>query len=311
MELSLLKEQYEQQLHIYRAFCEYFERECKCLLDGTDIAYYELSFRIKTWDSIVQKIERNNLSPESIQAIYDVIGFRIITLFKRDVDIICETICREFNVLYFDDKAAEKEVDVFGYLSVHYEVALKEHWMGAPTTIQFRGLHTEIQVRTFSQHVWAASSHLLQYKIEQTIPMVMRRSIYRLAAVLEIVDNELESIRDFRDNYQNQLKEIPAFNQNKEFSDQVLDSILLESILDMHFPHENKKPCEPYDVVLSEAFAYGVRTVEQLEKLLTEQKSYIAEKEQARIAEYHHPFYSFTGLLRIALSQVRPKPSRH
>ena len=52
------KEQYEQLSHTGTAFCEYFERECKCLLDDANIAYYELSFRIKTWDSIVQKIER-------------------------------------------------------------------------------------------------------------------------------------------------------------------------------------------------------------------------------------------------------------
>lgn len=230
MELSLLKEQYEQLSHTGTAFCEYFERECKCLLDDANIAYYELSFRIKTWDSIVQKIERKNLSPTSIQEIHDVIGFRIITLFKRDVDTICEIINRECNVLYFDDKAAEKEADVFGYLSVHYEISLKDHWMGAPTTAKFRGVHAEIQVRTFSQHVWAAASHLLQYKNEETVPLVMRRDIYRLAAVLEMVDNELENIRSSRD-----------------------------SILDQRFPPANIKSAEVQDAVLPEAFAYGIR----------------------------------------------------
>ena len=305
MELSLLKEQYEQLSHT--AFCEYFERECKCLLDDANIAYYELSFRIKTWDSIVQKIERKNLSPTSIQEIHDVIGFRIITLFKRDVDTICEIINREFNVLYFDDKAAEKEADVFGYLSVHYEISLKDHWMGAPTTAKFRGVHAEIQVRTFSQHVWAASSHLLQYKIEETVPLAMRRNIYRLAAVLEIVDNELESIRSFRDSYQSKLKETPDAAQREDFANQTLDSILLENILDQHFPSANKKPAEAYDVVLSEAFACGIKTVGQLEKLLMDQKDYINKKEQARITEHGYPFYSFIGLLRIALSQERKK----
>ena len=267
MELSLLKEQYEQLSHTGTAFCEYFERECKCLLDDANIAYYEVGFRIKTWDSIVQKIERKNLSPTSIQEIHDVIGFRIITLFKRDVDTICEIINREFNVLYFEDKAAEKEADVFGYLSVHYEISLKDHWLGAPTTAKFRGVHAEIQVRTFSQHVWAAASHLLQYKNEETVPLVMRRNIYRLAAVLEMVDNELENIRSFR-----------------------------ESILEQLFPPANIKSAEVQDAVLPEAFAYGTRwtarkTAFRLGRLHKEKRTsvhhraWVAALERYRFAE--------------------------
>ena len=60
----------------------------------------------------------------------------------------------------------------------------------------------------------------------------MRRDIYRLAAVLEIVDNELENIRNFRDNYQLEVKKLSQ-NENPMLpADTPLDSILLETILD-------------------------------------------------------------------------------
>lgn len=296
MEYAVLKNQYDQNMSTYIAFCNYFCQECRCLLDKADIPYYEFSFRIKTWDSILEKIERCQLAPKSLDEIHDLIGFRVITLFKRDNDIIHDIIEHEFHVHYFDDKAQSKPENVFGYLSVHYEVSLTDKWLGAPSTINFKNIKAEIQVRTFSQHVWAASSHILQYKIESTIPLVMRRNIYRLAAVLEIVDNELENIRNFRDNYQHELE------QQLEEIDVPLDSIMLENILDQFFPHENKRAHEPYDDMLYELFEHSVKTSEQLKQLLSTQISYVNEKEAQRKDEYKHSFYSYAGLLRIALS---------
>lgn len=304
MKYVFLKNQYDQNISTYTAFCKFFEHECRCLLSKTDIPYYELSFRIKTWDSILEKIERCQLEPHSLDEIYDIIGFRIITLFKRDIDTVCRLIEQEFKVLYFSDKAQAKAEDVFGYLSVHYEVALAEKWLGAPSTVNFQNMQTEIQIRTFSQHVWAASSHLLQYKIESTVPVTMRRNIYRLAAVLEIVDNELENIRSFRDQYQMEMKQRLEDDEAIFPEDALLDNIMLESILDQLFPHENKRAHEPYENMISELFEASVMTSGQLKQLLNVQMPYIKEKEKERNKEYNHPFYSYAGLLRIALSRV-------
>lgn len=303
MEYTVLKNQYEQRQTIYAEFCKYFEQELKCLLDKSNIPYYELSFRIKTWDSILEKIERYQLNLSSLDEIFDIIGFRVITLFKRDVDIVCNIIQREFLVLYYDNKAQTKAEDVFGYLSVHYEVSLKEEWLGAPSTYNFRDLKAEIQIRTFSQHVWAASSHLLQYKIESTVPVTMRRSIYRLAAVLEIVDNELESIRSIRDEYHLKMQQCLEEDTATIPEDAPLDSIMLEGILDQFFPLENKKFHEPYGDMLNELFEFSIETSGQLKQLLDKHMPYVRSKEAERNKEYKHPFYSYTGLLRIALSR--------
>ena len=303
MDYSSLREQYDQNIPIYKAFCDYFKKECNFLLSEANIPYYELSFRIKTWDSILEKIERHQLHPKRIDEIHDTIGFRIITLFKRDVNIVCDIITRELQVLYYDDKAKTKSDDVFGYLSVHYEVALPDEWLKAPSVAIFKNIQTELQVRTFSQHVWAASSHLLQYKIESSVPAVMRRNIYRLAAVLEIVDNELENIRNFRDNYQLEVKKLSQNENTTLPADTPLDSILLETILDRFFPLENKKNYEPYDDMLSELLAASIKTAGELEQLLSSQISYIKSKEDKRKKEVQHPFYSYIGLLRMALSR--------
>lgn len=56
------------------------------------------------------------------------------------------------------------------------------------------GLKAEVQVRTVTQHVWAAASHVLQYKQEASVPLPVRRSIYRVSALLETVDLEFERV---------------------------------------------------------------------------------------------------------------------
>lgn len=63
---------------------------------------------------------------ETLDEIYDLIGFRIITLFKCDIDMIRNILEQELNVLWADDKTKAKAEDAFGYLSVHYEISLSE-----------------------------------------------------------------------------------------------------------------------------------------------------------------------------------------
>lgn len=266
--------------------------------------YYELSFRVKTWDSIKGKIERKSLSVKTLKDIHDLIGLRIITLFKRDVSAICNIIRENFQVLWEDDKAEGKPDDAFGYLSVHFQIGLPESWLQSPKARKYAGLDAELQVRTFSQHVWAASSHLLQYKKEAAIPYAMRRNINRLAAMLEIVDDELESILKAKEAYQSSLKE--AFEQQKEQYNQRLDVVLLEHILDEAFMGENKKVQEPFDDLLGELFFCGVETVGGLQELLSSEAAKIHNLEAVQSAANGQPFYSYAGRVRIALKAHFP-----
>lgn len=299
MDLQVLYGQYEESFSVYQKFCQYLERELRELINATNVPYFELTYRIKTWDSIKEKIGRNSLQPNSIQDIHDIIGFRVIILFKRDVLTICNMIRDNLAVLWEDDKAAEKPDDVFGYLSIHFQIKLPAQWLHIPTADGFAELQAELQIRTFSQHIWAASSHLLQYKREAAIPAVMRRNIYRLAAVLEIVDNELEAILTSRQTYQESIKNKTVDDRNN----QILDSILLEQILDQAFGGKNKRPQEPYDLLLQELFSCGIKTTGQLLNMLSAGKEEIVRQENRRGSS----FYSYTGKLRMALKFYAPE----
>lgn len=288
---------------MYNKFCCYLEQELNELLRKKDVPYFELHWRIKEWESISEKIERKCLEPHLISDIHDLIGFRVTTLFKRDITSICDTVRENFCILWEDNKADEKPEDTFGYLSVHFQIKLSEQWLQTPTTAEFRNLEAELQVRTFSQHVWAASSHLLQYKVEKTVPYSLRRNIYRLAAVLEIVDNELENILSARDELLKDLSENVSLAEETT----LLDTILLEHILDEYFLKENKNLREPFDVLLQELQFCGVDTVGKLQHLLEEEKDEIDRLEKERVSEHGKEFYTYTGKLRIAMRAAFPK----
>jgi putative GTP pyrophosphokinase len=61
---------------------------------------------------------------------------------------------------------------------------------------RFKGLITEIQVRTILQHAWAEIEHDIQYKSLDTIPNSIRRRFMSLAGMLEIGDREFQAIQD-------------------------------------------------------------------------------------------------------------------
>jgi putative GTP pyrophosphokinase len=71
-------------------------------------------------------------------------------------------------VLERQDAQLRLAEDQFGYASIHFAVELPASWLRVPSRAGLGGLRAEIQVRTTAQHIWAAASHKLQYKHEES-----------------------------------------------------------------------------------------------------------------------------------------------
>jgi hypothetical protein len=119
----------------------------------------------------------------------------------------------------------------------------------------------EIQVRTISQHIWAAASHKLQYKVEESVPPPLRRSIHRVSALLETVDLEFDRILKERQSYRE--NDIPSTSDSEP-----LNVDLLGSLLNTFFPVVNRIEGEPYSELLSNLNSLSVTTVADLKTLL-------------------------------------------
>lgn len=233
-----------------------------------------LEHRVKSWESLVKKVEINGLSPATVIDLPDFIGLRIILLFKRDVSRVCDILATSFDIINTEDTIHRLGVSQFGYQSIHMQIKLKESWLTVPTFSRFNGLSAEVQIRTAAQHIWAASSHILQYKLEQSVPPTVLRSINRVSALLETVDLEFERALNEREAYENvSYATIPSEQLN-------VDNFRI--ILNRELPNASRIADEDYAKVLIELNNIGITTVGHLLDFMKKFKQ-IAMDEDKRI----------------------------
>lgn len=218
--------------------------------------------RVKTWASIEGKLQRKNSEIENIFALQDLVGVRVILLFRSDLERAIELIKETFEVISSEDTASRLSESEFGYQSQHFVVRLPKEWFSLPSLANLNDFVIELQVRTLAQHIWAAASHKLQYKQEEGVPPPLRRTINRISALLETVDLEFERVLDERRRYVAGTVSLPP--KNEPLNVDILASLLTELL-----PAENKKDDESYADLLRDLAVLGVQTPQQLRKILT------------------------------------------
>ncbi len=173
--LKQLKVEYEALLSFAISFREELLKQIHVLVSEKNIKLgFPIESRVKSWESISSKIRRLSLNLRSVKQLQDLVGVRLIVLFRRDLDTLSELISDVFAVVAREDTSSRLGVDQFGYQSSHFLVKLPESWLAVPTLSPLRDMVAEVQVRTVSQHMWAAASHVLQYKNEANVPPPVR-----------------------------------------------------------------------------------------------------------------------------------------
>lgn len=270
-----------------------------------------LEGRVKTWESIAEKIQRKSLLLERISDLDDLVGIRAILLFKPDLTRVEELLRSTLDVLQSEDASTRLNESQFGYQSRHFIIKLPAAWLTVPSLAGLGELKAEIQVRTLAQHIWAAASHKLQYKNEANVPPPLRRSIHRLSALLETVDLEFERLLGDRNTYVE--IDIAKLSENEPLNVDVVQALLSELL-----PTRNLSEREPYAELLEDLVHFDVKTAEKLRALvgkhlnavLDADARIVAEREQAdiywgateeRIAA--GVYFTHTGLAREALCE--------
>lgn len=221
--------------------------------------------RIKSWDSIEEKLERKRLKPKSLSDFDDLLGLRVIFLFQRDLEPFHNAISETFKITSVEDTSLRLADAQFGYKSRHYLASLPHEWEQIPSFKGLTKLGVEIQVRTLAQHIWAAAAHKLQYKHEGGVPLPLRRSIYRVSALLETVDLEFTRVLRERDDYV-RTQAATAAEADK------LDVTIVEAVLDEMLPAKSKDAGgEDYSDLLVDLERFNISTRGALKSLLAEQ----------------------------------------
>lgn len=270
--------------------------------------------RVKSWGSIEEKLERKSIEIDSIFALHDIVGVRVILLFRSDLDRALKLIAENFEVVSREDTGSRLGEAEFGYQSQHFVVRLPKAWLSLPSLANLNEFCVELQVRTLAQHIWAAASHKLQYKQEAGVPPPVRRAINRVSALLETVDLEFERVLNERQRYVAETLSSPHDNE-------AINVDSLASLLTDLLPPENRKESEGYAELLPHLTALGVTTLGRLRQIICSHLEKAIERDKALVVENRARaddpskkpetierlgrgvFYSHAGLVREALRQ--------
>jgi putative GTP pyrophosphokinase len=263
VDIGELKAAYQRTYPFARRLQDTLKEQIEHLLSSQNITLgVPVESRVKTWGSLGEKIERKALTLSAVEELDDLVGLRLILLFRRDVAKVCDLLSNTFDVVTFEDASQRLTETQFGYQSLHYVVRLPRGWLSVPTLQDLGNLKAEVQVRTLTQHIWAAASHKFQYKHEESVPRPVRRAIHRVSALLETVDLEFERVLSERESY------LSAVGTQDGEADLNVD--LLAKILDELLPAQNKSMHEPEDYadLLADLRHFTVDTVDKLRGLI-------------------------------------------
>ena len=166
-------------------------------VEANGIQVLSVTSRVKSKASVRRKLERTDREGD-IRSLTDILGIRIITYFRDEVDAVARLIEEEFKIdaERSVDKRAALDPDRFGYLSLHYIAQLTQNRSQLVEYRTYAGVLFEVQIRSILQHAWAEIEHDRGYKSEAEVPRAVRRRFSRLASLLELADDEFLGLRE-------------------------------------------------------------------------------------------------------------------
>lgn len=201
-------------------------------LEENNIPLLSVDNRVKTEESLAEKVERKGDKYSSLSDITDILGIRIICFFSDDVDKVAAMIEEMYEVDWDNtiDKRISISPTVFGYLSLHYICSIP---FESGYSEEICGKKFEIQIRSTLQHVWAEIEHDLGYKSDFGVPRDIRREFSRIAGLLEIADERFAAIRDSVQNYGIEIRQ--------RIADNTADNLLIDRVTLKEYVRLNKK----------------------------------------------------------------------
>lgn len=167
--------------------------------------------RLKSEDRFLKKARegiqsRDFTEKQILNKIYDILGFRLITLYKSSLPILRNFVKDHFKIhktkIYLwedlEDLKPARKVEIertkkTGYASVHFIVTLRDR-----PAIQGKKnigrLKFEIQCRTITQEAWAESQHDVYERGEP--PLHLKNEYRALSKYLDAATDQMQALRE-------------------------------------------------------------------------------------------------------------------
>lgn len=288
--------QYTETVSEYEALSVVASKTLSEIIGKNNIHIHSIQSRVKSIESLVQKLKRPDRIYQCLDEISDLVGLRVITFFESDIEFLASLVESTFQIDL--DKSVDKrkilDSSEFGYRSLHYICKLPVHMMGAEN---LSSLSFEIQIRTILQHGWAEIEHDLGYKQKEYIPHQLRRKFSRLAGILEMADEEFCEIKRDLDRYTLSIEE----KVREKAANLKTDFVSLKSYLNTAFVSDldrgmagdlgltmDEQEFFP-DYLIKMLYYVDLDTISKLDLAL--------KKHQSRLGAFIKPYFQFTRIL--------------
>jgi len=171
--------------------------------------------RVKKISSILEKCQKKGINIENFEEeIDDIAGIRITCQFVEDIYKVVDIIKNRSDMRVKDEHDYVGTRKESGYRSYHINV-----YYIVNSAFGTKELQVEIQIRTLAMNFWATIEHSLQYKYKGKMPEDVRARLLKAADAIEILDDEMASVREDIMDAQN------SFNTKARIVSDILNNI--------------------------------------------------------------------------------------
>jgi len=299
MDPIVLRAEYDKRLPTYIRTSKNLREAIELLITGAEIPVLTVLTRVKTFESLQEKIDRKNYDNPFSQA-PDFVGIRVILYFPKDVAAARELLTKEFDVIESADKSQLLKANEFGYRSHHLLLRTPKSWAKTPNYRGLEGITVEVQLRTILMHAWAEIEHKLQYKSNVQVPEVLKRKLFLLSAKVEEADDQFQSLVEDVEAYRKEIA-LKASKEGKFDTSLELNLDTLKELLAFFYPTS-----EVHDVMTQQLFDEIVDHKISLAELVDHAKTF--KRYEDRLNDMVSPLTS-AAQLSYALDVLAPQYS--
>lgn len=163
---------------------------------GEENPIEHIKYRIKTEESIKNKLQKNNLEFSSTNIennLKDVVGVRIVCSFLSDLVKLIEYVKNDPELEILNIKDYVENPKESGYSSYHIIVAV-------PISIdgKLEKVKAEIQLRTMAMDMWASLDHKIRYKKNTNLPKETEHKLQQTREFINMIDIDLDELNKRR-----------------------------------------------------------------------------------------------------------------
>ena len=155
---------------------------------------HHMESRIKTPNSILQKLRRKGLAPtpqSAMDNLHDIAGIRVVCAYLNDTYAIAELLGKQDDLRILRVRDYIKCPKPNGYRSLHLIVEVPVFLSSGKEL-----LPVEVQIRTIAMDFWASLEHQLRYKEVTNVPETLNQQLCDAAERIAALDSEMQHIHD-------------------------------------------------------------------------------------------------------------------